>query len=151
MNTQRPFHIISAALPGDDAPGLLGRLGRRRDAAERTDTLRRQIAAQNLSTTEVRGAYNGQTEPALLVLDAQPDRGDTERTLLRLARQYGQESILAVDANRQATLVFTDGRRVFLGGFREVTAKQAARAPGYTERAGRYWVAGPLVHVANDG
>lgn len=57
---------------------------------------------RNLDFKRVYGVYQGIGEAAYIVLI--PNSGD-EHNALRLARRYGQESALHVDANRHAVLI----------------------------------------------
>lgn len=134
MNTFAPFYILSAALAGDDAA----------NATERTATLAHQLRASGFAVDSVRGCYMGQTEPALIAIPFDRSCADSERAVLRFARLYGQESILAVDANRAATLVFCadETRRVPLGQFYAVDECVARTRDAWTERNGQYYTCG---------
>lgn len=93
MNTQTPFMIMSAdrAEYGADIN------------AERRKLLVRQFEARGLSFKEVEGSYNGTKETSYVI--PVHSSGD-ESLVLTLARRYGQESVLSVDANRFATLLY---------------------------------------------
>lgn len=113
--------------------------------ATRTEQLRGQLEARDLDFAASSGAYNGTTEANFIVLS---DDGSREFELvLSLARRYGQQSVLHVDANRGATLVYTHtdltrgSQRVPLGQYKRVSEYDAKRASGYTELNGNYYVA----------
>lgn len=93
MNIQTPFTILSASR-SELTPEL---------NAERSAMLERQLAARDLSFKRVEGSYKGTRETSFLVLT--PD-DNAESAVTRLARRYGQESVLHVDANRYAVLLF---------------------------------------------
>lgn len=130
MNTFTPFYLISAALAGDSA----------REAAERTSTLATQLRSLGFAVDNVTGCYKGQTEPSLIVIPWPDYNSAAEADVLRLARVWGQESVLAVDANRQATLLYADGTREPLGAFVPAAESKALKHDAWTERNGRYYV-----------
>ena len=132
MNTHTPFYIVSGALSVYSP----------RINADRTDSLERWLRAEGLATVQVNGCYEGKREPAILVLDDRPINFCCEKAVMRLARQYDQESILAVDANRQARLIYCAfGNSKAIGRWRAVSADYAMDNPSasYTERAGQYY------------
>lgn len=131
---QPEFYILSGALAGDDE----------HDALAKTDTLAAYFETHNLAAMRVNGVYKNVAEPAVLVMQTQKSRGDDfERAVLRMARQYGQESVLHVTPERNAALIYCDGeRREPLGRFREVDETEALRHDAYTEYCGRFWVCG---------
>lgn len=132
MNTFVPFYIVSAALAGDSP----------REQSDRNDTLERQLRALGYATLQVNGAYKGVTEPAVLVVDLTAWSPACFDSVLRLGRQYGQESILAVDANRKASLVYCEGGELQpLGHWHMVSKAVAMKSDAYTERQGIYYVA----------
>jgi len=93
MNTHTPFVIFTS------------------DRAElqpvendaRRALLEKQLHARGLSFKAVDGVYKGTTEKAFLVL---LDDARHEDVCLELARRNQQESVLYVDANRVATLLY---------------------------------------------
>lgn len=113
--------------------------------ATRTEQLRGQLEARDLDFVSAWGAYDGTNESNFIVLS---DDGSREFELvLSLARRYGQQSVLHVDANRGATLVYVNTdlnrpvQRVPLGRFKQVSEHDAKRASGFTEVDGRYYTA----------
>jgi len=91
-----------------------------------------QLKQYGVSYAIAQGCYKGQTEPALVVIDAEPARGIVQR----LSRLLKQESILAIDANRAARLETCDGTLIAgLGTLRNVP-EQVARACDAWTRVG---------------
>ena len=132
-NLTKPIYILSGARTGDTP----------KQADARTRALRAEFDALGYASAECNGMYKGIAEPSILVIDHAPGTNNAERDVLGLARKYRQESVLAVDATRHASLVFiADGARVALGAFREVPKADAVKHEAYTERAGRYYVCG---------
>ncbi len=69
----------------------------------RQHTFERQLYARDLSFKRVEGVYKGAREIAYVVpLDHE---GDEDKVLV-LAQRYGQESVLQVDFNRYAMLLY---------------------------------------------
>ena len=132
MNTEIPFFILSAETDIHNV----------NENAYRTGMLARQLRKAGLATAVCQGVYKGRAEKSILVIDETPHVDDCFNIVLRLAATYAQETVLAVDANRNANLVFTDGERgsQWIGRFISVTEKVAKAAGDYTERAGRYYV-----------
>lgn len=137
MMTFTPFYILSGALAGvfDDESNQ-----------NRTDSLERRLHAEGLATVQVNGCYNGKRERSILVVDDAPYNDLCELAVLKLAKWYDQESVLAVDANRQARLIFfdhSDDQASFesIGQWRAVNKSEVMDKPGasYTERAGQYY------------
>lgn len=132
-NLTKPVYILSGARDGDTPA----------QAIARTRALRAEFDALGYASAECHGMYKGKAEPSIMIVDAAPGSNDTERDVLGLARKYRQESVLAVDAMRHASLVFIgDGRRVALGPFRNVSRDAALQRDAYTTRAGQYYVCG---------
>ncbi len=132
MNTFTPFYIVSGALSVYNP----------RINADRTDSLERWLRAEGFATVQVQGCYEGEREPSILVVDDRAYNDVCEQAVLRLARQYDQKSILAVDANRQARLIFCAfGNFKAIGRWRAVHPDQVMDNPdaSYTERAGQYY------------
>lgn len=130
MNTSNAFTILSAEradLPADEN-------------AQRSAFLTRQLQNANIETVPVRGKYAGTYEHAVLVFDTDEFRADTVN---RLAKAYGQDTLLHVDANSRASLEsLADGGMRELGEFHEVSAEQAATLKAVTETSdGRYFAA----------
>lgn len=141
MNIHTPFVIITS-----DRYNLTPELN-----AARRDTFRHQLAQRGLSYKEVQGVYKGSHETAYLVLIE--DAAD-EHNALRLARRYGQESALYVDANRAVSLYTLrpevggpdiDGTES-LGMWAAVHESVAKAQDAYTYSDGTYYVAGDAAY-----
>ena len=101
----------------------------------RTQSLESQLSARDLQFRPVLGVYKGHAEASFLVfLPPVPDHAAYTLTMLRqLGRRWGQESVLHVDANRLAVLLFTDNRApIELGAWETVSPATAQNADGYT-------------------
>ena len=93
----------------------------------------------------VSGCYNGARESGQLVLLYDGLSGQAWQDCVMLAAQYGQESILYVDDDRQAFL-FSLATSEFssVGAWKETTQAHAESLPAYTiGPEGRYWIAVP--------
>lgn len=79
---------------------------------------------------QVNGVYKGQTELSYVISTPTPE---TLQNVYNLAKQYSQESILFVDADRNAELVYINtGKRVALGGFKCVNRTEAYQNDAFT-------------------
>ena len=134
MNTETPFLILSAERADLD-PEV---------NAERTRQLFAQLAARRFAYVKVTGSYKGRTEASFLVLLDGGDGGYPFDLLLSLARRYGQESVLSVDANRRATLhTLASGighTDTALGNGAPISAEHAEHLDSWTrDIRGSYW------------
>ena len=134
MNTETPFLILSAERADLD-PEV---------NAERTRQLFAQLAARRFAYVKVTGSYKGRTEASFLVLLDGGDGGYLFDMLLALARRYGQESVLSVDANRRATLhTLASGighTDTALGQWAPISAERAEHLDSWTrDGRGSYW------------
>ena len=130
MNIELPFFILSAS---SDACGDAENKARHK-------MLRRQLRDAGLAIAECTGCYAGDLEQSILVLDEWPATLSTRGIVMRLARAWGQESILEVDANRSARLSFTNGNSAeSLGIFTAVRPEYAKGCEAWTRRAGQYY------------
>lgn len=135
MNIQTPFIVLSASR-AELTPEL---------NAERSALLERQLEARDLSFKRVEGSYNGSREIAFLVLA--PD-DNALAACYRLARRYGQESVLHVDANRYAALVFltpdVGGPDIAsvsgVGFWRSALQEEAESLPSFTRDGADYYI-----------
>ena len=82
----------------------------------------------------VKGCYKGIKELAFLVY------GMNRTMMLLLMVKYNQDSILYVDNERRATLLYQDGRIEYIGIFKNVSEERALREFAYTELDGRYFI-----------
>ena len=77
--------------------------------------------------TNVTGSYKHTTENTLMI------ESTNINSLLHIANDYNQESILVVDSNRNASIHNTvDGKCSFLGKFGQITKKKALKEGNYT-------------------
>ncbi len=131
MKALTPFFIVSGAL-AHLTPGA---------NEVRTNALANALRQFGFALERVNGCYTGQTEPSLLAFPFIGQGLSAEADLLRLARDFDQESVLAVDGTRRAALVYTaDGSREPLGDFKHVTEAEALKHGAYTVHHGQYFV-----------
>lgn len=135
MNLSPAFFIISAARDNLDDSEIAGR----------TDTLLRQLQGVGYASAPCKGLFGGRKEPCVIVIDENPGTPDCAADVMRLARVYRQDSVLAVDCNRAARLLFCDARvPLSLGVFISVSQGEAEAAGDYTERDGRFYICEPI-------
>jgi hypothetical protein len=131
MNTQVPFYIVSAELAELDETCNNAR----------SATLAAQLRKLGYAIADVTGCYKGRTERAFLVLDDRPNLEWCHADVLRLARTYCQESILAVDANRRARLIWCKtGFFESIGNWKGASESNAKARDAWTARAGHYYI-----------
>jgi hypothetical protein len=116
MNIQKPFYILSA-FTEDSTDEVNG---------ENTSILETQLSRQGWGVKPVTGKYNNEFEISYLVT------GADEESILRFAKLYNQECVLAVDANRHAELLYVDGTREGLGLFECVDKSLVKDLPAWT-------------------
>lgn len=130
MISHTPFVIFSAEL-ASWSPAV---------NASRTEFLKRQLEARGLDFAPVLGSYKGVKEHSFIVLA--PESSSAFDQCVSIARHWGQESILSVDANRHATLVYLSAtgaegspiaRLESIGTFRAVSSTEAAQLDGWTQ------------------
>lgn len=115
--------------------------------AARTEWLRDRLETSDLSALPAEGMYAGAAEKSFLV--AVP-RDAELAVIMELARVASQESVLVLDEDRQARLVFLDGRPdVPLGIMREVSRARAIGAGAYTRVGEVYFLAGDGMPAAD--
>lgn len=128
-----PFALFSAYLTSLDSV----------ENERRTQFLAQQLTAAEVDWSNVTGAYKGSHEVSFLALLPNGDDSYAFRTVERLCRAYGQESLLYVDGQRQATLYYLDGRVEPIGVFHAVTEVDALERDGWTrDLAGTYYAVG---------
>ena len=122
MRTQ--FFLFSADRPGCDSDF-------------RYTKLNNALHQLNINYLDVDGCYKNETEKSVLV-DARH-----EKSVLELAKEFGQESILFVDRKNNAYLIYlADGNTEKLKGkFQEVTKQIALSLDAYTKccKTGKYY------------
>ena len=92
--TKQPFYIISACTGNPFTDSV------------QTAALERDLLKSGFEFKKVKGVYKGVSEDSFLV--SVVDTPLEEAALKILARDFNQESILYVDGNRNATLIFVD-------------------------------------------
>lgn len=127
MNTEQPLVLFSTDLDDTDA-----------ENKRRQRTACKALKARKIPHGHCRGCYEGQSESSFIV----PDTPEALAIVRRLAAWSDQQSILRVDANRQAILERPDGCVLAaLGAFREVPRESTENLAGFTEFQGRYFAA----------
>ena len=105
------------------------------DNNARTFGLVKEMLRLGLSFTAVKGVYKGTAEQSFIV----DSLGMPDGWIMATMRGLNQESILAVDQDNDASLVYADGDTEYLGKFqRHDGALDALEA--YTLIAGQAWV-----------
>jgi hypothetical protein len=121
MNTRTPFAILSAERT-EYTPEIND---------WRTRSLEAQLTHRDLSPVQIEGCYKGTREKSFLIAVPGGEAGYAFQTMIpQLARRWGQESWLYVDANRLASLHFCDERPTLI--------------------LGQWWNAAPLEAKAKD-
>lgn len=88
---------------------------------DRTAELERLMLEKGLKFGPATGSYKGTLEKSF-VIDASED---ILPVVDELARKFGQESVLVVDENQKATLIFSDGKKEVLGQMMAVDHENA--------------------------
>lgn len=137
MQQRPPFLILSAekaSLPADMN-------------AQRTAFLERQLQDANLAPIRVNGLYEGTRETSFLIFE--DSAGRAEEAATRLARAYGQDTLLRVDGARRAYLEdLRTGSTIDLGYWSQIDSADKARLNAYTETAdGSVYATLPAPHV----
>lgn len=127
MNTFEPCYIVSldnGLSPGQEA---------------RTDSIvRAMLETERVPYKPVVGCYKGKTENSMVI------PGAYRKRVMQLAHAHHQESVLHLDANRVAHLIYMDGRPdETLGRWREVAPGEEPDAWTLDPKTGRMWTAGP--------
>lgn len=111
MNTTQPYIILSVFT---QAPAMIN-AGHHTEAAELMEQF-------GIPFTEVEGRFDGQSELGFLV----PWTASRELQCLKLAADFGQESVLVIDANRYGYLIAPDGEHIAgLGRYKIVDSEPA--------------------------
>lgn len=80
---------------------------------------------------QLQGRYKGETEDSILIVPLDP-RDFRNNILTSLLPQFGQETALYLDANREAYLVYTSGEERRVGPWRAVSPAVARSSLSYT-------------------
>lgn len=111
----------------------------------RTDQLAVQIIARDHDSAPVLGCYENACERSFLLLCEHGEDDAAYSDALRLARRYGQDAVLYVDANRHAVLINPKNGAITrsLGRWRQTTREEARGRGAYTRAAdGAFYVCG---------
>jgi hypothetical protein len=105
---------------------------------QRTENLESCLADLNLSFKRGTGVYKGVQEVSFVVIV----NNETDIQVLRdfAFKSFGQESILHVDSNQEAVLIFNDGTREQLGRLEQVNREIATSRDAYTILDDKYFV-----------
>lgn len=91
---------------------------------------------------QVTSKYNGKKEEAYIVTLPAGVSGEDWKTLINLAKDFKQEYVLHVDANRFAYYYEVDtDRLISIGMYRNVSEDVASKLDNYTEVNGKYYAA----------
>lgn len=120
MRTQPITYIISAQL-ASLSEGV---------NKTRTDALRRELEDRGLNFKQVQGKYKDNEEDSFVVV--QSGNNELRSLLEELASDFEQESILLIDANRAAWLLYSSGEDEYIGKWEAATREIAQQQEGYT-------------------
>lgn len=104
-----------------------------------------ELSSRGLHAVEIEGAYQGTPEKSIMVNVrlSQPDAGHTLATCLHLAKRHKQDSILVVDAECQAWLVYpARATPEHLGTFHQTKAPLESLTAYSVLPGGSVWVCG---------
>lgn len=91
----------------------------------------------NIGFKKVLGSYKGQTENSFVAI---VNNDAKLNVIIDIANQWSQESILVVDENRKAKLVFMKGLEVQkLGDFRPIDVLEAQNLDNWTLDGTQYY------------
>ncbi len=129
--TQPAFYLISAELSDKTSE----------ENSNATEDLESYLTKVNMLFKPVTGVYKGVMEQSFLVLTINP------YGMISLAEQYGQESVLFVDGNREATLIFTDAETPprYVGKWTSIIASEAVRSENYTQDGDNFYTTKRIV------
>ena len=116
MNTFEPVVIISAENAAAD----------RYTNQERTSQLRSRLLQLGLPFDGISGVFKGKEEIQFLVVTK-----DLE-LMKKLAKEFSQNAILSCDANRTATLHFSNGIEKNVGKLKQVTKEDTKTLDAFT-------------------
>ena len=123
MNTSQPFVIFSVYETKNS-----DNYNRARHLA-----FREWLTDEDIPFVECQGVYKGESEQCFLLADDERGLQVAENA----ANTYGQESILLVDANKAATLVYRDGTREPIGVWTSFDLEEGNEPDSYTIHKGR--------------
>lgn len=104
----------------------------------RTNNLEACLGDLNLAARRATGVYNGTQETSFVVLIN--DQTDIDTLKDFAFKSFGQESILHVDSNQEAVLIFNDGKTEGLGRLEQVSKEIATGRDNYTIMGDSYYV-----------
>lgn len=81
----------------------------------KTHRLKSQLAMGDLSSVLVQGTYKGQREVSLFVIPGPQPYEEARKAVLQAAANFNQESVLEINNEGLAWLVFINGKQKFLG------------------------------------
>lgn len=130
MNTFIPFAIFSAELAGES---------QKLNEARHAFLVRQLDNSGQAIDDSLQGCYKGSRERSVLVLLPLGEDSWQFTQVMNLAKAFQQESVLFVDANRAASLHYTDGRVEFIGQWTAITADDSLWFDSYTEAHGSHY------------
>ena len=110
------------------------------DASE--ERLVRFRLGEKAAFKQLKGAYKNVIETSYLVnVDLSGDLCQLVSDIYDLASDYDQESVLVVEKNREANLVFIDNSQpVYLGKFQESNPSEAIALGNWTLDGSTFWI-----------
>ena len=109
--------------------------------------VKRALTQRGVNFTVAQGCYKGACEPSLIVIDTARARAIVQG----FARLFEQESILAVDVNRQARLETCDGELIRgLGTLRHVQENVARACDSWSRVGAEFYTTDTLTGVQHN-
>lgn len=103
----------------------------------RTADLYKSLRSLNIPFKTVVGVYKGVKEESFVTT---PRDASEFSTVLSLASHFDQESVLHLDSNRRAKLIFRGGQVEHLGYFTSVPEKIARAQDAYTQDGDDFYI-----------
>ena len=107
-----------------------------------------ELTAFGLHCFRCNGAWRGQAEPAICVVDTGRDTAGKardsviiEKYVRFLGQTHGQDAVLKVNLKNQASLLIGADSEQSIGYWSNVPKNEALQAEAYTEHNGQYYLA----------
>ena len=115
--------------------------------AARTVRLRNMLESLNVTVLGVWGFYKGASERSLMVVPNEHSAESVRNVVLKLAKEFKQESVLEINKTGHSWLVRPDGTQEFLGKMIQVDSVNPKKVTGFTQLGNGTYLA--LEHEVN--
>jgi hypothetical protein len=140
MKLKPVVHVISAFKRGADF-GILGNIAAHTMMGE---ALKERNSNSPIKYGECSGEYGGHVELGWIVM------GMEDEEVLEMARSFDQDSIIVVDGQRFARLVYCDGRPALMLGFLVGTPNEPTECDyAYSPETGAYYYTRGVPYAAS--